>query len=127
MSKPVDLPSDQVKLWPLVLGLFLLAFGAVLNGRLGNNVTAMVLAGLAVVIPMVGFCCRSYFNANETPRIRRVYVDEEPHSTTAVTLESAKYLTPPPRPGLPESVSEIVLHSMPDLDWASLDAESAEE
>jgi hypothetical protein len=127
MSKPVDLPSDQVKLWPLVLGLVLLAFGAFLNRRLGNNGTAMVLAALAVVIPVVGFCCRSYFSTRVAPRIRRVYVDEEPHSIRTVALESAKYLTPPPRPGLPESVAEPALLSMPDSNWMPLDAESAEE
>jgi hypothetical protein len=128
MSKAVDLPVSEVKQWPLVLGLVLLASGAVLNQRLGNKGTALVLAALAVIIPAVGFGLRSYLSGSVAPRVRRVYVDEERTPIMSPTLESAKYLTPPPQSGLSDSFDglRIAPPNVAELCWMDSDAECIE-
>jgi hypothetical protein len=99
-------PADEMPKWPLVLSCGLLALGAVPNLRDGRGGVALVLAVVGVVLPGIAIGIRKHVGHRRLPRIRRVVVaaDDSPGGT--VPLDTAKYLTPLPRPGLPERVSD---------------------
>jgi hypothetical protein len=99
--------ADAVRHWPLVLGLCLLAVGAVWNLRVGKDGIVLVLVCAAVVIPGIGLLIRAYLRLSRpAPRVRRVVVTDNDESLATVTLESAKYLTPAPQPGLRDRASD---------------------
>ena len=103
MPKATDAaPADEVPQWPLVFGLCLLALGAFWNWRLGNDRVALILTAAAVAIPLFGVGLRSYLGKSRAPRIRRVVVVDEPAPRATIPLETAKYITPEPLPGLPD-------------------------
>ena len=111
MPKARNTPAGEVPQWPLVFAVCVLALGAASNRKLGNDVLALVLAAAAVIIPVVGFCVRSYQRRKLPPRIRRVVVEvDSPRGT--IQLESAKYI-PTPRYG-PRSSDEAATDAWAD-------------
>jgi hypothetical protein len=101
VSKPAY-PADEVPQWLLGLGVCLLAAGALLNLWLAKQVMALVLAVAAVALPALAIYLRRNAGRGAAPRIRRVVVNDKVNNFTTVPLETAKYLTPVPKPGLPD-------------------------
>lgn len=90
--------GDVVPQWPLVLGVGLLAVVSVVNMRVGKDGPALVCAAGALALPVLGLALRSYLGV-KGPRVRRVVVSHPAPvgGASPVPLDTAKYLTPPPR------------------------------
>lgn len=106
MQKSRNASADEVRYWPLILGVVLLVGGAILYKRLGNDRIAMALALLAVFTPLVGLVLRSILSRPQQQPVRRVVVNEGPSPISTIPLESAKYRTPPSKPGIYAAADE---------------------